>query len=121
MIDEARHYPKMDGSKVFKHAVVKMPEVVREALGKNNLTPRDIALLIPHQANLRITEAVQKGLELRDDQVFSNIQRYGNTTAASIPLALSEGVAERNIQRGGLIVLAAFGAGFTWASAALRW
>ncbi len=121
MIDEARHYPKMDGAKVFKHAVVKMPEVVREALGKNNLTPRDIALLIPHQANLRITEAVQKGLELRDDQVFSNIQRYGNTTAASIPLALAEGVAERNVQRGGLIVLAAFGAGFTWASAAIRW
>jgi len=121
MIDEARHYPKMDGSKVFKHAAVKMPEVVREALAKNNLTPRDISLLIPHQANLRISEAVQKGLELRDDQVFNNIQRYGNTTAASIPLALSEGVAERNVQRGALIVLAAFGAGFTWASAALRW
>src|SRR4051812_717564 len=121
MMDEARHFAKMDGSKVFKHAVVKMPEVVREALTRNNLTPRDISLLIPHQANLRIAEAVQKGLELRDDQVFNNIQRYGNTTAASIPLALSEGIAERNIQRGALIVLAAFGAGFTWASAAIRW
>lgn len=121
MLAEARHFPKMDGSKVFKHAVVKMPEVVREALAKSNLHARDISLLIPHQANLRITEAVQKSLELRDDQVFSNIQRYGNTTAASIPLALSEGIAERNIQRGALIVLAAFGAGFTWASAALRW
>jgi len=121
MMDEARHYAKMDGSKVFKHAVVKMPEVVREALAKNSLTPRDISLFIPHQANLRIAEAVQKGLELRDDQVFNNIQRYGNTTAASIPLALSEGIAERNIQRGALIVLAAFGAGFTWASAAIRW
>jgi 3-oxoacyl-[acyl-carrier-protein] synthase-3 len=121
MLDEARHFPRMDGSKVFKHAVVKMPEVVREALTKSNLNTRDIALLIPHQANLRITEAVQKSLELRDDQVFSNIQKYGNTTAASIPLALSEGIAERNIQRGAVIVLAAFGAGFTWASAALRW
>jgi len=121
MMDEGRHFAKMDGSKVFKHAVVKMPEVVREALGKNGLTPRDITLLIAHQANLRITEAVQKSLELRDEQVFSNIQRYGNTTAASIPLALSEGLAERNVQRGALVVLAAFGAGFTWASAAIRW
>jgi 3-oxoacyl-[acyl-carrier-protein] synthase III len=121
MLDEGRHFARMDGSKVFKHAVAKMPEVVREALTRNNLTPRDITLLIPHQANLRITEAVQKSLELRDDQVFSNIQRYGNTTAASIPLALAEGVAERNVQRGGLVILAAFGAGFTWASAAIRW
>ncbi|HVE83979.1 MAG TPA: beta-ketoacyl-ACP synthase III [Myxococcales bacterium] len=121
MLDEGRHFPKMDGGKVFKHAVVKMPDVVREALTHNGLTTRDLTLLIPHQANLRITEAVQKSLELRDDQVFSNIQRYGNTTAASIPLALAEGVAERNVQRGALVVLVAFGAGFTWGSAAIRW
>jgi len=121
MLDEGRHFPKMDGSKVFKHAVVKMPEAVREVLSRNGLTTRDVTLVIPHQANLRITEAMQRSLELRDDQVFSNIQKYGNTTAASIPLALAEGVVERKIQRGALIVLVAFGAGFTWASAALRW
>lgn len=121
MMDEGRHYPKMDGGKVFKHAVVRMPEVVREALAKNNLTVQDVKLLIPHQANLRISEAVQKSLELRDDQVFNNIQRYGNTTAASIPLALAEGIAARGVARGDLIALAAFGAGFTWASALIRW
>jgi len=121
MIDEGRTFPKMDGSKVFKHAVVRMPEVLREALDKNKLSARDLKVLIPHQANLRIAEAVQKSLELRDDQIFNNIQKYGNTTAASIPLCLSEALQARNVQRGDLIALAAFGAGFTWASALIRW
>ena len=121
MLDEGRHFPKMDGAKVFKHAVVRMPEVLREALDKNQLTARDIKVLIPHQANLRIAEAVQKSMELRDDQVFNNIQKYGNTTAASIPLCLTEALEARNVQRGDLVALAAFGAGFTWASALIRW
>lgn len=121
MLDEGKHYPKMDGQKVFKNAVVRMPEVVREALTKNNLTARDIKVLIPHQANLRIAEMVQRGLELTDDQVFNNIQKYGNTTAASIPLCLAEAIEARNVQRGDLIALAAFGAGFTWGSALIRW
>jgi 3-oxoacyl-[acyl-carrier-protein] synthase III len=114
-------FPKMEGQKVFKHAVVKMPEAVREALQKNGLTSRDIKVLIPHQANLRISEAVQRSLELRDDQVFNNIQKYGNTTAASIPLALAEAVPARGVQRGDLVALCSFGAGFTWASALVRW
>ncbi|HET9553064.1 MAG TPA: beta-ketoacyl-ACP synthase III [Anaeromyxobacteraceae bacterium] len=120
-IDEGLVYPHMEGQKVFKHAVVKMPEVVREALRANGLTPADLKLLVPHQANLRIAEAVQRSLELSDDQVFNNIQKYGNTTAASIPLCLAEGVEARGVKRGDLVGLAAFGAGFTWASALLRW
>jgi 3-oxoacyl-[acyl-carrier-protein] synthase-3 len=121
MMDEGRHFPKMDGQKVFKNAVVRMPEVIREALKANNLTPADIKVLIPHQANLRISEMVQKSMELRDDQVFNNIQKYGNTTAASIPLCLTEALEARNVQRGDLVALAAFGAGFTWGSALIRW
>jgi 3-oxoacyl-[acyl-carrier-protein] synthase III len=120
-LEEGLHFPKMDGQKVFKHAIVAMPQVVREALTKNNLSPQDIKVLIPHQANLRISEMVQRSLELRDDQVFNNIQRYGNTTAASIPLCLDEAIEARGVQRGDLVALAAFGAGFTWASALVRW
>jgi 3-oxoacyl-[acyl-carrier-protein] synthase-3 len=114
-------YPKMEGQKVFKHAIVKMPEVVKEALAKNGLSPGDIKILVPHQANLRIAEMVQRSLELRDDQVFNNIQKYGNTTAASIPLALAEAVPARGVKRGDLVALCAFGAGFTWAGALVRW
>jgi 3-oxoacyl-[acyl-carrier-protein] synthase-3 len=121
LIDSGAIYPKMEGHKVFKHAVVKMPEVVREALDANGLAPRDIKLLVAHQANLRISEMVQKSLELRADQVFNNIQRYGNTTAASIPLCLAEGIPARGVQQGDLVALCAFGAGFTWASALVRW
>jgi 3-oxoacyl-[acyl-carrier-protein] synthase-3 len=121
MLEEARQFPKMDGHKVFKHAVVKMPEVVREALAKNNVTTKDIKLLITHQANLRISEAVQKSLELSDEQVFNNIQQYGNTTAGSIPICLAEGIEARGVKRGDLVVLASFGAGFTWASTLIRW
>jgi 3-oxoacyl-[acyl-carrier-protein] synthase-3 len=121
ILDGTDIFPKMEGQKVFKHAIVKMPEVVREALRRNGLSARDIKVLIPHQANLRIAEMVQRSLELRDDQVFNNIQKYGNTTAASIPLALSEAVPARGVKRGDLVALCAFGAGFTWASALLRW
>jgi 3-oxoacyl-[acyl-carrier-protein] synthase-3 len=121
LMDGTDIYPKMEGQKVFKHAIVKMPEVVKEALQKNGLSARDIKVLIPHQANLRISEMVQRSLELRDDQVFNNIQKYGNTTAASIPLALSEAVPARGVKRGDLVAVCAFGAGFTWASALLRW
>ena len=98
-----------------------MPEVVMEALHKNKMRPADINLFIPHQANLRISEFVQKKLELRDDQVFNNIQKYGNTTACSIPLCISEAVEEGRLKRGDLLCLAAFGAGFTWGSALIRW
>jgi len=121
MVEDTSAFPKMEGQKVFKHAIVKMPEVVREALQKNGLGVRDIKVLIPHQANLRISEMVQRSLELRDDQVFNNIQKYGNTTAASIPLCLAEAVEARGVKRGDLIALTAFGAGFTWASALVRW
>jgi 3-oxoacyl-[acyl-carrier-protein] synthase-3 len=121
MIDSGSVWPKMEGQKVFKHAISKMPEVVREALEKNGLTAQDLKLLVPHQANLRISQMVQRSLELRDDQVFNNIQKYGNTTAASIPLALAEAVEARGIRRGDLVGLCAFGAGFTWASALVRW
>jgi 3-oxoacyl-[acyl-carrier-protein] synthase-3 len=121
MIASGRIYPRMEGQKVFKHAVSKMPEVMREALHANGVEAKDLKVLVPHQANLRISQMVQRGLELRDDQVFNNIQRYGNTTAASIPIALSEAVEERGIARGDLVGLCAFGAGFTWASALVRW
>ncbi len=121
MIETGAVYPRMEGQKVFKTAVSKMPEVVREALDKNGLAARDIKLLIPHQANLRISQMVQRALELTDDQVYNDIQRYGNTTAASIPIALAEGVEARGVKRGDLVALCAFGAGFTWASALVRW
>jgi 3-oxoacyl-[acyl-carrier-protein] synthase III len=120
-IEAGAQYPRMNGRSVFKHASVYMPEVVLEALSAHQLRPADLKLLIPHQANLRISEAVQARLELRDDQVFNNIQRYGNTTAASIPLALHEAVKAGRVERGDLVCLAAFGAGFTWGAALLRW
>jgi len=120
-IDDGLVYPHMEGQKVFKHAISKMPEVVREALAANGLGTQDLKLLVPHQANLRIAEMVQRSLELRDDQVFNNIQKYGNTTAASIPLCLAEAVEARGVGRGDLVGLCAFGAGFTWASALVRW
>jgi len=121
MIDKAQNYPNMDGPAVFKKAVVKFPEVINEALAANNFTTTDLKLLIPHQANLRIAQYVQQKLQLRDDQVFNNIEKYGNTTAASIPIALSEAWEAGKIQKGDLVCVAAFGSGFTWASALMRW
>ncbi|HSD18680.1 MAG TPA: beta-ketoacyl-ACP synthase III [Anaeromyxobacter sp.] len=120
-IESGAVYPRMEGQKVFKHAISKMPEVVRTALEKNGLTTKDLKLLVPHQANLRISQMVQRSLELTDDQVFNNIQKYGNTTAGSIPIALAEGIEARGVRRGDLVGLCAFGAGFTWGSALVRW
>lgn len=121
MVEKAQNFPNMDGPAVFKKAVVKFPEVVMEALEKNKLNPSDISMLIPHQANLRISQYVQQMLKLRDDQVFNNIDKYGNTTAASIPIALCEAWESGKIKEGDLVCLAAFGSGFTWGSALIRW
>lgn len=120
-LDEGRHYPRMVGREVFRHAVARMSEAVEEALGANGLAASDIDLLIPHQANLRISQMVQRRLGLTDARVFNNIQRYGNTTAATIPIALAEAVREGRLERGDLLCLAAFGSGFTWGSALIRW
>jgi len=114
-------FPYMNGTFVFKHAVTRFPEVINEALHQNNLTASDLNLLIPHQANLRISQFVQKKMGLGEDQVFNNIQKYGNTTAASIPIALAEAKQAGKVKEGDLICLAAFGSGFTWASALIRW
>lgn len=113
--------PFMDGPAVFKKAVVKFPEVIREALEANGLSAGDIDLLVPHQANLRISQYVQQTLGLEDRQVFNNIQRYGNTTAASVPIALCEAWEAGRIKPGDLVCLAAFGSGFAWGSALIRW
>ena len=121
MIEKDQMFPYMDGPAVFKKAVVKFPEVIVEALTKNGLTTSDLKMLIPHQANLRISQFVQHQLKLRDDQVYNNIQSYGNTTAASIPIALCEAWEKGLVKDGDLVCLAAFGSGFTWASALLRW
>lgn len=121
MLDSEDIYPHMNGQAVFKHAVTRFPEVIMEALNKNNLSPSDVDLLVPHQANLRITQFIQKRMGLGNDKVYSNIQRYGNTTAASIPIAFSEAWQEGKVKEGDLICLASFGAGFTWASALIRW
>ena len=121
MIDNAQNFPNMDGPTVFKIAVEKFPEVIMEALNQNNYQTSDLKLLIPHQANLRIAQFVQKKLRLRDDQVYNNIQKYGNTTAASVPIALCEAWEMGMINKGDLVCLAAFGSGFTWASALLKW
>lgn len=119
--EKPRIFPYMDGKYVFKHAVTRFPEVIVEALTANGYTTKDLDLLIPHQANLRISQTVAWGLGLEERQVFNNIERYGNTTAASIPLALSEAIEQGLVRDGSLVCLAAFGAGFTWASALMRW
>ena len=120
-LEQGLHWPKMVGRDVFKHASTRMPASVMEALKTNGLATADIQLLITHQANQRISEMVQKQLDLRDDQVYNNIERYGNTTAASIPIALDECVQAGRLKRGDLLILTAFGSGFTWGSAAIRW
>lgn len=111
----------MNGNLVFKHAVVRFMEVITEALMANGKSKEDIDLLIPHQANLRISSFIQAKMKLEEGKVYNNIQRYGNTTGASIPIAMSEAWAEGKIKEGDLICLAAFGSGFTWASALIRW
>lgn len=121
LIEGPTFHLTMNGNAVFKHAVVRFSEVIAEALTANNLSAEDIDLLVPHQANLRISNYVQKQLNMPDEKVFNNIMHYGNTTAASIPIALSEAWEQGKIKEGDLICLAAFGSGFTWASALIRW
>jgi 3-oxoacyl-[acyl-carrier-protein] synthase-3 len=120
-IEAGRQFLEMDGREVFRHAVARMPESVRAVLSATGHTTADLKLLLAHQANLRIAEAIQKELGLRNDQVYNNIESYGNTTAATIPIALDECVRAGRIERGDLLVLTAFGSGFLWGSAAVRW
>ncbi len=120
-IEAGRQYLEMDGKEVFRHAVVRMPESVRAVLASAGQSLNDMKLLLAHQANLRISEMMQKSLGLRDDQVYNNIQWYGNTTAATIPIALDECVRSGRLSRGDLVVMTAFGSGFMWGSAAVRW
>ncbi|WP_242157894.1 3-oxoacyl-ACP synthase III family protein [Aestuariivivens sediminis] len=119
--EDTSYYPYMNGTFVFKHAVVRFSEAIIEGLEANNLKKEDIAMLIPHQANLRISQFIQRKFGLRDDQVFNNIQKYGNTTAASVVIALTEAWEEGKIHDGDTVVLAAFGSGFTWGSVIMRW
>ena len=120
-IEAGRQYLTMDGKEVFRHAVVRMPESVRTVLAACGRTTADLKLLVAHQANLRIAEMMQKNLCLRDDQVYNNIMFYGNTTAATIPIALDECVRAGRVQEGDLLALTAFGSGFLWGSAAVVW
>uniref|UniRef100_UPI002355893F 3-oxoacyl-ACP synthase III family protein n=1 Tax=Maribacter polysiphoniae TaxID=429344 RepID=UPI002355893F len=119
--EDISYYPYMNGQFVFKNAVVRFSEVIMEGLKANGLTQEDIDLLIPHQANLRISQFVQRKFKLSDGQIFNNIMKYGNTTAASIPIALTEAWEQGKVKEGDLVVLAAFGSGFTWGSVIIRW
>src|SRR6059036_2176845 len=121
LLQQGKHRAVMEGREVFKFASMLMPQSVARALTTHGFSAADVKLLIPHQANLRILEMVQKAVGLRDDQVYVNIQKYGNTTAASIPIALHEALCEGRLKRDDLLILTAFGSGFTWASAAIRW
>jgi len=121
ILDTTHYKVVMNGNQVFKHAVVRFMEVIKEALAANHMTKEDISLLVPHQANLRISQYIQEKMELSPEKVYNNIMRYGNTTAASIPIAMSEAWAEGKIKENDVICLAAFGSGFTWASALIRW
>ncbi|MGS4344816.1 3-oxoacyl-ACP synthase III family protein [Myroides odoratus] len=119
--DDLSYMPHMNGQFVFKNAVVRFSEVIMEGLEANQLQVSDIDMLIPHQANLRISQFIQQKFELSDDQVYNNIQKYGNTTAASVPIALTEAWEQGKVKTGDLVVLAAFGSGFTWGSVVVRW
>ncbi len=119
--EDTSYYPYMNGQFVFKNAVVRFSEVIMEGLKTNGLQPKDIDMLIPHQANLRISQFIQQKFGLSDDHVFNNIMRYGNTTAASIPIALTEAWEAGKVAENDVVVLAAFGSGFTWGSAIIRW
>jgi len=120
MIDEGKIWPAMNGKQVFRWATTKLPEVIHSVLGRNHLSMSDIDLFVPHQANRRINEFVCQKLEFPSDKVVHNIERYGNTTAASIPLGLSEAIEEGRVQKGDSVLFAAFGAGFTWGAALVR-
>lgn len=113
-------HPKMEGRSVFKHAVSRMCEVADTLMKKHQITANDIACLIPHQANLRISEIVREKMELSPDKVFNNIQHYGNTTSATIPICINEALEQGRIKKGDLILTVAFGAGFTWGGSLIR-
>ncbi len=119
--DDISYYPYMNGQFVFKHAVSRFSEAILEGLEKNGLRAEDISLLVPHQANLRISQFIQKKFKLKDEQVYNNVMHYGNTTAASVVIALSEAWEKGKIKENDLVVLAAFGSGFTWGSVFIRW
>lgn len=119
--NDESYFPYMNGQFVFKNAVVRFSEVINEGLEANDLKVSDIDLLVPHQANLRISQFIQQKFKLSDDQVYNNIMNYGNTTAASIPIALTEAWEKGKIKSGDVVVLAAFGSGFTWGSVIIRW
>jgi 3-oxoacyl-[acyl-carrier-protein] synthase-3 len=121
LIDQGRHWPRMDGRFVFKHAVSRMPEVIREALDANKFQIEDVDLFLFHQANLRINEYVAAQMGIPPERVHHNIQRYGNCSAASIPMCLDECVREGRLEEGHLVLMAGFGSGFTWGSALMRW
>jgi|TARA_B110000467_G_C18333384_1_gene495300 3-oxoacyl-[acyl-carrier-protein] synthase-3 len=121
ILNDKKHFLHMNGKEVFKHAIKRFPEVIIEGLVHNNLTVNDIDILIPHQANIRISKMVQKKLGLKDEQVISNIHKYGNTTSASIPIALYETIKNKKIKKGDILALAAFGSGFSWGSAIIKW
>ena len=120
-LNDESYFPYMNGQFVFKNAVVRFSEVIMEGLQANNLEVSDIDMLVPHQANLRISQFIQKKFKLNDDQVFNNIMNYGNTTAASIPIALTEAWEQGKVKKGDLVILAAFGSGFTWGSVVIKW
>jgi len=119
--NDESYFPYMNGQFVFKHAVVRFSEAIVEGLQTNGLNSEQIDLLVPHQANLRIAQFIQKKFKLKDEQVYNNIMRYGNTTAASIIIALTEAWEEGKVKDDDLVVLAAFGSGFTWGSVIIRW
>ena len=120
-VDKKMHYLYQEGRPVFKFAVSKMVETATEILERNSLTGQDITLFVPHQANIRIINACASKLKLKDEQVMRNIDKYANTTAATIPLGLIEAMDEKRIKKGDIILLTAFGGGFTWGSILLRW
>jgi 3-oxoacyl-[acyl-carrier-protein] synthase-3 len=121
MIEAGKHFPSMEGRYVFKHAVTRMPEVVKEALSSASIKIDDVSLFLFHQANLRINEFVAGKLEIPDSKVHSNIQRYGNCSAASIPMLMAEADDQGLVEPGQIVCMTAFGSGFTWGSAVLRW
>ena len=118
---ERKHFPSMEGKRVFKHAVTKMPAAIMEGMVTNNLKLEDIDMLIPHQANLRINQMVAKMIGMPEERTHNNIQKYGNTTAASIPICMHEAIELGKIKPGNLVALVAFGAGLTWGSVFLRY
>jgi len=120
-IESARVHPFMDGKVVFKNAVTRLLETAQTLLTRNRVRPEEIDLVIPHQANLRINEMVRAQLGLPQEKVCNNIQRYGNTTAATIPICMSEAVTEGRLREGSLVLTLAFGAGFTWGGNLIRW